>query len=336
MEQTTQMDSWYPLPVKIAGTGHYLPKRKISSSELEAEYGLKEGWCVENSGFRERRWVEDETPSIMGAEAAKEALANAGIDPQDLDLILNASGTGNFERLVPDAGPLIQHHLNLSNSGIPSYTLQNTWLSFLTALEVSAGMIAIGHCETILIVCPEIISRNLDMNNPEVYTRFADGAAAVVLTLATGEETGKIHKSISATYGETIDYMQSQFGKIVLQEEGITPEDLMLKMDAKSFKKYGFQYTQNIIEKLLKEYPAGKIKQVIPQQFGKDFLEYVNRLIPGNKIAPIMDTVGFCGAASIPLALHEAVKQETVRRGDLFLMVGLGAGLSVGAAIMTY
>lgn len=336
MDQTTYLDTCCHLPVKIAGSGHYLPKCVVSSSELESKYGLKEGWCVENPGFRERRWAEDETPSFMGAEAAGEALANADIEPDDLDLIVNASGTGNFEMLVPDTGPLIQHRLNLSDSGIPCLNLQNTWLSFMIALEVSASMLAFGRCENILIVCPEIISRNLDMNNPEVYTRFADGAAAVVLTPTTGEETGKIHKSLSETYGDKANYMQSLMGKAYLQKEGVSPEDLTLQMDAKSFKKYGFQYTQNLIEKLLQEYPVEDIKLVIPQQFGKDFLELVNRLIPGNKVLELMDHVGFCGAASIPLALYEAVKKGKLERGDLFLILGIGAGLSVSGMILTY
>ncbi|RPI70733.1 MAG: hypothetical protein EHM45_24465, partial [Desulfobacteraceae bacterium] len=189
--------------------------------------------------------------------------------------------------------------------------------------------------ENILVVCPEIISRNLDMKNPEVYGRFGDGAAAAVLT-PTYEKTGKIHKSVSETYGRTASYMQSLIGKAYLQKEGLSPEDLTLRMDAKSFKKYGFNYTENLIGKLLEEYPVEDIKIAIPQQFSKDFIEHVDRLIPGNKILPMMDDVGFCGAASIPLALHEAVKAGKLERGDLFLIIGIGAGLSVGGMILTY
>ena len=97
------------MPLKIIGVGRYLPERVVGSAEVEALCGLPAGWIERRSGVRERRWVADETSSLMGAQAAREAVAEAGLALSDLDLILNASGTP--EQAIPDGGPLIQRQL---------------------------------------------------------------------------------------------------------------------------------------------------------------------------------------------------------------------------------
>src|SRR5690348_3640209 len=109
------------LPIKIIGLGRYLPKRVVPSSELEAMCGLSPGWVERRNGVRERRWVTDETSSYMSAQAAREALEEAELRADQLDLIINASGTG--EQAIPDTGALIQRQLGLGNSGIPAMTV---------------------------------------------------------------------------------------------------------------------------------------------------------------------------------------------------------------------
>ena len=100
------------IPLKIIGLGRYLPKRIVPSSELEAMCGLSAGWVERRNGVRERRWVTDETSSFMSAEAAREALDEAKLKPEQLDLIINASGTG--EQAIPDTGVLIQRQLDFT------------------------------------------------------------------------------------------------------------------------------------------------------------------------------------------------------------------------------
>jgi 3-oxoacyl-[acyl-carrier-protein] synthase-3 len=341
MEQKSDLYLGYPLPIKIAGLGCYFPKRAVPSRELEDRFGLKEGWCMENLGVQERRWVEDETLSFMGAEAAKEAVENANMDLEDIDLIINASATGNLEKIVPDGAALIQYRLNLEDSGIPCFTLQNSLLSFLSALEASASMLAAGRYENILVISTEVFSSNLDSNNPYVYGLFSDGAAAAVLTPAAEDEPGSVHKIRLETYGSKASYLQSLVGLAMLLDKGINNDDIRLKMETKSFYESGNKYLRRLLEKLFtvdEKYNLDDIKFVIPQQMGKNFLQYLEKEIniPNHKIIQVIQRLGFCGAASIPTAMYEAVKEKKIVRGDLLLLAALGAGLSVGGIIMTY
>ena len=117
-----------PIPTKIVGVGHYLPERVVPNSEIEARCGLPAGWVAARSGVRERRWVTDETNSYMAAQAALEAIADAGLTLNDIDLLINASGTQ--EQAIPDGGPLIQRQLGLATSGLPCFSIHATCLSF--------------------------------------------------------------------------------------------------------------------------------------------------------------------------------------------------------------
>jgi 3-oxoacyl-[acyl-carrier-protein] synthase-3 len=296
---------------------------------------------MENLGVHERRWVEDETLSFMGAEAAKEAVKNADMDLDEIDLIINASATGNLEKIVPDGAALIQYHLNLDDSGIPCFTLQNSLLSFLSALEAGAAMLAAGRYDNILVVSSEVFSYNMDPNNPYVCGLFSDGAAAAVLTAPEMDEPGSIHQIRLETYGCQASDLQSMVGLAMLLDKKIKAEDIMLKMETNSFYESGHKYLRELLEKLFTEdekYNLADVKFVIPQQMGKNFLKYLENeiYIPNDKIIRVIQHLGFCGAASIPMALYKAVKEKKIVRGDLLLLAALGAGLSVGGVMMTY
>lgn len=331
-------DQCYPLPLKIIGMGRYLPKRVISSNELEEKYSLEKGWCEAKLGVAQRRWVEDETPSFMGAEAAREAIGEAGLDPDDIDLIINASGTASLERGLPDGGPLLQQQLGLESSGIPAFSVQNNCLSFMLALDVCATLLATGRYQVILAVSSEILSLNLDSNNPHVYGLFADGSAAAILTRTPEGENSALHSGRFETYGNSSTYLQSLLGKKLESEENLNPRDLTLQMDEKAFIENGNKYTHQLLEILFKTQNIDRknIDIVIPQQVGKAYLEPLTRLFPPEKVKSIINHFGNCGAASLPMALYEAIKNKELVRGNRFLLTGVGAGMSTGAMILTY
>jgi len=328
--------SGYPLPVKIAGLGRYAPSQVITSSQLEAKHGLEPGWCADNLGVTRRCWAGEESPSFMGAAAAREAVTAAGLDLEDIDLIINASTTANFEKLVPDGGPLLQRQLGLADSGIPCFTLQNNFLSFLHALDVSAALLITGRYQHILVVTAEVFSFNLDFTNPAVFGLFGDGAAAAVATLTPEGEASGIVDLCLETFGQGAAVVQSAIGHAMVRGKGLTPADLAMQMDADALNKYGSIYIRKVLEKLAQNSAMKEVKWVIPPQMGKMFSEPVKEMLPGKEILQISDRFGFCGAASIPMALYEIVKEEKLTRGDRFLAVGVGAGISVGGMIMTY
>jgi 3-oxoacyl-[acyl-carrier-protein] synthase-3 len=338
MEQESTLNKRIPLPLKILGLGSYLPGRVVTNNELETKYGLENQWCENHLGIRERHWAEEERPSQMGAAAAREAIANAGMESEDIDLIINASVTTSLERVIPEGAALIQQQLGIEDSGIPCFTMQNNCLSFMMALDTSAALLNSGRYQNILIVSAEIFSSNLDFTNPGVFGFYGDAAGAAVVTLPQQEESSAIINALFATYGHGVTYLQSKIGMTMLQDKELTPADLTLQMDTDSVIEYGNRCTENLISKLFEndESVVNNIKLVVSQHFGKNFPGLSKLPLPRDRFISIIKEYGFCGAATIPLSLYEAVKQARLQRGDLTLLLGQGAGLSMGGLVMHF
>lgn len=327
------MECFYPYPIKIAGVGRYLPEHLVVNSELESKCGQAAGWCEKRLGVLERRWSTEENQSIMGAEAAKEAISAADMDFSDIDLIINASMS--FERLVPEGASLIQRQLGLDESGIPCISLYEGCQSFLTALTVSASLIAVGRYQNILIVSSEIISAMLDPKYPEAYAIFGDGAAAVVVT-EDPEKSSFMLQAYLRSYSKGITDMQSLSGFTAFRQKLRKPEELALQLDLETFVDNGCNYLQPLIDELSAKHAIGELSLVIPQQAGNCFFSHLKQSFPEEKLVRIFDYCGFCGAASYPMALYEAVKSGRLKRGDRFSILGIGAGPTVGAVMMIY
>jgi 3-oxoacyl-[acyl-carrier-protein] synthase III len=328
----------YPQPLKIIGVGHYLPKRVVQSSEIEQRYNYEEGWIERKQGVTERRWIEDETASFMAAQAAKEAVADAGMEFTDIDLILNASGTP--EQLIPDTACLIQRELGLGDSGIACMTIHTTCLSFLSGMDVSANLLATGRYENILVVSSDISSNNLNFEHPESSTLFGDLAAAAVVTRTPQGEPSCVHAAHFETYGDGAEFTQIPAGGTRLNP--IFPqkkEDYYFHMDGPAVLKHTLKVAPQFLERLQPGLSKGlgDIKLVIPHQASKVALE-AHAMVGMDKdhMMITIEKLGNCIAASLPNALYEAIKQGRLARGDKALLLGTGAGLSLGGIILTY
>ncbi|MBU8854955.1 3-oxoacyl-ACP synthase III family protein [Bacillus sp. FJAT-26377] len=329
-----------PLPLKIAGIGRYLPERVVLSSDLEKKYGLPEGWCEEKQGIRERRWVENETATFMGTEAAKEAVSDAGLTFSDIDLIINASGTP--DQLVPDGGPLLQRELGMGKSGIPAVSVNASCLSFLLAIDISAGYLNMGRYKNILIVSSDVTSCSLNYSKPENFTLFGDAAAAAVVTLPEEGEESCIYSTLFKTYGYAADY-SAVFGggtSMYPLREDAKPEDYYLTMDGRELMKVGFNYQPDFVKELwerCKDYCVMEdIDLVIPHQPSRVVLDYLGLIYEEEKIMRTIGRYGNCVAASAPLALYDAIKQRHLSRGDLAVITGSGSGITFGGIVLTY
>jgi 3-oxoacyl-[acyl-carrier-protein] synthase-3 len=324
------------LPIKIAGSGRYLPGRIVPSSELEARCGLPPGWCERKQGIKKRCWVEDETQSFMGAEAAKEAIADAGMALTDIDLIFNASQT--FEQALPEGGTLILRRLGPGDCAIPCRTVTTGCLGFLTALYMSAALIKAGRYRNILIVTAEICSAALDFNKPEVCTLLGDGAAAVVVTpTAAGEDSG-IHAIRMETYSESSS-ASSLAGinkRKTIFNQDLQPQDLVFQYNPKEMQAAGLKYNQKFIARMWPEIKMDQVKLVIPNQASKLTFDYMRLLFPRKNLVCIIDRYGNCGASGHPLALDEALKTGQLERGDRTLLIGMGNGFSLMGIVLTY
>jgi 3-oxoacyl-[acyl-carrier-protein] synthase-3 len=327
------------IPIKIAGIGRYLPPRIVKNPELESLCGLSAGWIEERNGVRERRWVTTETNSFMGAQAAREALQDAGMTLDDIDLIVNASGTS--EQAIPDTSALIQRELGLGKSGIPCMTLHTTCLSFVVALDTCASLIASGRYKNILVVTADIASVGINPKEPESATLVGDAAAAVVITRAGEGEASCLHHALLRTYGDGAYYTAIMGGGARLHpnKPGTKAEDNLFHMDGLSALRMVNKYIYSFLEEL---YPglsknAADLDAIVPHQASKLGLMLLTRFgWPESKIVRTLEWMGNCVAASIPATLYEGVKTGSIQRGSKVLLVGTSAGLSIGAVILTY
>ncbi len=329
----------YPQPVKIVGVGHYLPKRVVQSAEIERLHGLEEGWIERKQGVRERRWIDDETASFMAAEAAREAVADAGLELADIGLIVGSSGT--YEQPIPDNACLVQRELGLGESGIPCMSVHTTCLSFLSGLDVASNYIAEGRYENVLLVSSDISSNNLNFAHPESSTLFGDLAAAAVVTRTPDGEPSCIHAARFATYGDGAEFTQVPGGGTRMNPIFPTArkEDYYFHMDGPAVLKWTLKFVAEFLENLQPGLSKGlgDIKLVVPHQASKVALEAHSMFgMDQDRLVKTIDRVGNCIAASLPYALYVAIREGRLARGDKALLLGTGAGLSMGGIILTY
>lgn len=330
-----------PRYTKIFGSGKYLPKRIVTSAEIDKRIGVPEGWSERKSGVKIRHFVEDETASFMGKMAANNALENAGLSIHDIDCIIGASGT--MEQPIPCNAALIQKELGLSGSGVPCFDINSTCLSFIVGLDMASYLIEAGRYSNILLVSSDISSVGLDWDQNESSILFGDGAAAFVVGRSKSTEKSKMLSSRLETYSEGAHLSEVRGGgnKYHPREHTeSTKGEFLFDMNGRAIFKMTSELIQDFFARLFE--PCGMsmkdMNMVIPHQASQMAMNLIRKRlgIDEDRFMNIIENHGNVIAASIPMALHEAIKQEKVNRGDKILLFGTSAGLSIGAMILEY
>lgn len=324
--------------MRIASIGRYLPDRVVTARELAEHLPVDESWIVERTGVVERRWVGNETPLYMATEAANQALLNAGMTAESVDLIIHASATPH--QLIPDTAVLVQRELGLGASGVKAFSVHSTCLSFLTALDIASSQIGSGNHENVLITSAEIGSVAIDFTEPESAALLGDMATAVIVTGA-GETASALQSMVFRTYGDGADLCRIEAGYAKHPSMPSTkPEDYLFHMEGPEVFRMAYKLFPPIIAQSLAEAGLGleDIDAVIPHQASLLAIKTMQRGlgVRDDQIVLNIDRVGNCVAASLPGALYDAVETEMIDRGDNLLLAGTGAGLSMAAAVMTW
>jgi 3-oxoacyl-[acyl-carrier-protein] synthase III len=325
--------------VRFAGVGRYLPERIVPSSEVAARCGVSTSILEERSGVRERRWADQkagETASWMGAKAAFEALSYAEIEPDELDLIINASGTP--EQAIPDDAPLLQLEMGLGESGISCMSVHSTCLSFLSAVDVAASFLSTGRYERILIVSSELASVGLNFEQPESSSLFGDAAAAAVLVRSETGQDSRLEAIRFETYGKGAHLTEIRGCGTRRPPNNVNtdPKDNLFDMNGPEILRMAMQHAPPFLENLRPglTLDCTDIDVLIAHQPSAAGIAAFKQLgWSDEQIVKTLENLGNCVAASIPCTLYEAVQTQRLRRGDRFLMLGTGAGLSLGGII---
>ena len=321
------------MKVKVTGVGLYLPPKIETAEDIAPKIGKPIDWIIEKSGVSERRVSEIDVDQ-MGAMAGKEALGKGGKP----DLIINASGVP--KQTIPDTSTFYQRELGFE--GIPSFSVHCTCLSFITALNTAASLIHSGSYNRILIISSDRGTRGRNFDEPESASLLGDGAAAVVVEQSLENESSELIYFDMKTFPSCANLTEVRGGGTNKhpQDQGTTLSDNLFTMDGPAVYKIA---RKEVYRMMLKTMKATGLKRedvdwVIPHQAsGKAVDAYISTGgFAKEKVVSIISEFGNCVAASVPMAFATAVQDERIKRGDILLFIGTGAGLSAACALIKY
>ncbi len=320
---------------RIAGTGSYLPPKRLTNAELVrnlAQRGVEtsDEWIVERTGIRARHFADEGVAcSDLALVASRHALEAAGIAASDLDLIVVATSTPDM--VFPSTATILQHKLGVK--GCAAFDVQAVCSGFVYALVVADAMIKSGSANRALVVGSEVFSRILDFNDRTTCVLFGDGAGAVVLEasdrpglLASELHADGSYLGILCTPGTVAG------GKVV--------GDPLLKMEGPAVFKLAVGVLEDVARSVLEK--AGRssadVDHLIPHQANiRIMLSTAKKLkLAPDRLVVTVDEHGNTSAASVPLALDVAVRDGRVQRGDTVLLEGVGGGFTWGAVLLDY
>ena len=318
------------LNIKITDSGYYLPSKIETSDELASKIGKSKDWIISRTGVQERR-ISDIDVDKMAAIACKNAIGN-GTAP---DLIINASGVP--KQTIPDTSVFIQKELGYS--GIPSFSIHSTCLSFLTAFHTASSLIEAKQYKKILIVSSDRGSIGRNFSEPESSALLGDASAAIIIEPSNH---AKLIDYKMETYPEGALFTQVKGGGTYRHPDNpqTIDKDHYFTMSGPQVYKMARKKVYSMIGNILSKNNLSikDINLVIPHQASGTAIKAYSKFGGFNeqKVMNIIHKYGNCVSASIPLALCIAIEENKINDGDLVMMVGTGAGLSVASSIFKF
>ncbi len=322
----------------LKGLGSYAPAQRLTNDDLSRMVETSDEWIRTRSGIRERRIAgAEENPSDMGARAAHAALAKAGLQPADIDLLI--VGTMTPDLPFPSTACVMQKKLGLRT--VPAFDIAAACSGFLYILEVGVAMLRAGPYRHALVVGTDKMSSVVDWKDRSTCVLFGDGAGAAVISRSDESAVGVLG-SILHTDGAGVGMLLQPAGGSACPTTPATLEERknFLKMNGKEVFKVAVREMEQVIRDLLAQHQlsAAQIACVVPHQANIRILEALaTRLeLPMDKIIVNIDRYGNTSAASIPIALEEAHAAGRIKPGDHVVLVAFGAGLTWGATLIKW
>lgn len=323
----------------IEGTGFYVPERVVTNDELAALMDTSDEWIRERTGIQERRWVEEGmTGSEMARRASVMALEEAGVDAAEVDAIILA--TLSPDHFFPGTGVFLQRDLGLA--GIPALDIRAQCSGFVYGLSVADAWIRAGQYRTILLVGVEIQSTGLDISDRgrDMAVLFGDGAGAAVVRRTEDPDRGILSTHIHAD-GEHAELLWGEVSSSY-RHPRITHADLeegrhYPRMEGREVFKHAVSRMPEVVLQALEAngLSTADIDLLIPHQANLRISQMVQRRLelPDDKVVNNIQRYGNTTAATIPIALAEAVRDDRLHRGDLVCFTAFGSGFTWGASL---
>ena len=324
---------------RLAGTGHFLPEKRLSNHDLEKMVDTNDQWIRERTGIQYRRIAEDGVnTSDLALQAARIALDTAKLSPKDIEMILVA--TASPDQPMPNTACVLQKKLGAGNCA--AVDISAACSGFVYALSIADQFIRSGTYKNILVVGAEVLHRYVDYKDRETCILFGDGAGAMVVTRAKDDEDSKVYSSHLHADGQISDlFILPAGGSAVPFSQRVLDERLhYLKMRGREIFKHAVRTMSHCCEEALaaNNMTPDDISWVIPHQANLRIIEAVAKHfgIPMEKvIVEIADTAN-TSAATIMIALDRAIRDGRVTRGQNLLLTAFGAGITSGSLLMRY
>jgi len=318
---------------RIAGTGHYLPERILTNAELEKMVETSDQWIRDRTGIRERRVAADgQTTCDLAEEAGRRALDAAGVRPEEIDLLI--VGTTTPDLVFPATACLVQQRLGLGECG--AFDVNAACSGFVYGLSIASQYIQSGSASKVLVIGAETLTRMLDWTDRSTCVLFGDGAGAAVLV--ADAKPGVLSTHIHAN-GAHADLLNVEVGV----SRGFRAEPrggLAVKMKGNEVFKVAVNTLGRIVDETLAHNGVDKhdLDWLIPHQANLRIIKATAKKLdmPMERVIVTVDRHGNTSAASVPMALDEAIRSGKVQRGDLMLLEAFGGGFTWGAALVRY
>lgn len=326
---------------KIIGTGITVPEKIVTNDDLSAMLGEDiTDFVVNNLGIEERRVLaDDKSAADIATEAAENALKNAGISAEEIDLIIVATDTPEY--LSPGTSVVVQHRIGAKNAG--TFDTNCACAGFVTAFDAACKyIIADSQYKNVLVIGVYAMTKFLDWTEKKTATIFADGAGAIVLQAVENNESGLLASKLEAM-GEYHDFLGIFAGgsKMPINEEVLQNGYFNKVRFAKRMPpEINFEGWQRIVKELLQkiDLTLDDVDLFLWTQVNLSTIKQVMSALnqPFEKTHTIMQKWGYTGSACIPMVLHDALSQEKLKRGDIIVFCASGGGVNMASLIMKY
>lgn len=321
------------MAIKVIGTGMYVPSFKVSNQKLESIVETTDEWITNRTGIHNRYIVTTENTVDLAYEAAHRAIKQSHIDSSDIGLIIVATFTP--ERLTPSTACLVQARLGLNDQQIIAFDLNAACCGFVYALSVAEQFLKTKTVKKALIIGAEVLSKIMDWNDRGTCVLFGDGSGAVVVEYEQNLENSFYLNSA----GDEQDSLITT--QIPLNHPFIPSKvhPIYLQMNGQQVFKFAITAIKETITKLLEQtnLSLDDISLIIPHQANKRIIDKVVKdlKVSSEKFFLNVSEYGNTSAASIPIALHDAIKKQRLKNGDKVMLIGFGGGLTWGGCIIS-
>ncbi|WP_027363572.1 beta-ketoacyl-ACP synthase III [Desulfotruncus alcoholivorax] len=321
----------------IVGLATYVPERVLTNSDLQKMVDTSDEWIVARTGIRERRVAApEEATSDLAYQASVKALDDAGVKPDEIDLIITATNTPDM--IFPATACLLQDRLGAKNAG--AFDLLAGCTGFIYAVSVASQFIEAGNASTVLVVGSEVLTKIMNWQDRNTCVLFGDGAGAVVIRRVPGDR-GILSSALGADgSGAYHLYMPGGGSRHPISAEVIEQGLQFTRMNGREVFKFAVRAMEEGSAKVLQRagLSVSDIDFLIPHQANIRIIEHAAKKmnLPMDRVAVNVDRYGNTSTASIPLALEESLNSGKIKDGDIVIMVGFGAGLTWAGMLMKW